>query len=411
MSSHNERGGHSYSSKRREYLWDGLKPGLLQSIEQPQDVLDGSVVELSNITYIGSYNWVDAESPTIIVPGYPRVWVDRPLPYTVLPDRGWQFINQNRHRLPQTPLLPLITAVNHRYEEGPVDASGITSFDWSTVDIVTDRNNLRKLLGWVGQRAKGKEFRIDLQLAGKKTVLMTGSGWATREMMRGASYGFNFEKMSTEPAPGCQSSTSHHRIISYDLQGLCMVVRFEVDACLSGPSPLTPSASSTSSEPAAAASSISMNGLASVFGDISIGSDADTPAPRALTIRRGGSWLTSHESIVELTTAKTVVWGRAYPQLLLSNTRHHFRGVHEGGVFTSIRKTELGTEALRAADEELREPMKKLRRLLSTIQTLVKKHGERGRLTLVCKDWVLNVYERKSNAAFLPDEQMNLFRS
>ena len=65
------------------------------------------------------------------------------------------------------------------------------------------------------------------------------------------SYGFSFEDNTTVPAPGCERGTGYHRIITYaslliiaprimgldhlcnqDFDGLKMVVRFEVDACL-----------------------------------------------------------------------------------------------------------------------------------------------------------------------------------
>lgn len=99
-------------------------------------------------------------------------------------------------------------AVNKRFE-----MRKLPPFQWSDVEIVTDRNNLRKLLRWV--EGKSHDFRIDLQLAGKKTVLMGRFAERYRALFSGRTYGFSFEKSSTDPAPGCKSSTGHHRIVTY----------------------------------------------------------------------------------------------------------------------------------------------------------------------------------------------------
>jgi hypothetical protein len=110
--------------------------------------------------------------------------------------------------MPQSTLLPLITAVN-KVAEGKEK-----KFDWKSVDFLTDRNGLRKLMRWIGG-SDVRDFRIDLQLAGEKTVLFNRWEKRTREAFSGRTFGFSFEKASTEPAPGCRDSTGHHRIITY----------------------------------------------------------------------------------------------------------------------------------------------------------------------------------------------------
>lgn len=100
-------------------------------------------------------------------------------------------------------LLPLFVAVK---EQTP-------SFDWSKVDIVTDRNGLRKLMRWI--KGDDKKFRIDLELAGDNTLLMRRWEEKYQEQMSGYTYGFAFEKKMTEEAEGCEHSSGHHRIITY----------------------------------------------------------------------------------------------------------------------------------------------------------------------------------------------------
>jgi len=77
-----------------------------------------------------------------------------------------------------------------------------------------------------------RDFRIDIQLAGSKTVLMNRWEQITKEQPGARrSYGFNFEESMTNPGPGCGRGTGYHRIVAYDFDGLIMVVRFEVDGC------------------------------------------------------------------------------------------------------------------------------------------------------------------------------------
>lgn len=88
--------------------------------------------------------------------------------------------------------------------------------DWKTVDFLTDRNGLRKLLRWISQSSGKSDFRIDTQLVGKKTVVLNRWEPVAVEYQSGNSYGFNFQKAVTEPAlPGTQRSAWHHRIVTY----------------------------------------------------------------------------------------------------------------------------------------------------------------------------------------------------
>jgi hypothetical protein len=100
--------------------------------------------------------------------------------------------------------LPLFAAV---------DAIG-TVVDWPSVDIVTDRNALRKLIRWISGNAS-KEFRVDLELLGENTILFNRWEKRYREMPTHTAYGFHFEEETTNAAPGCASSTGHHRIVKY----------------------------------------------------------------------------------------------------------------------------------------------------------------------------------------------------
>jgi hypothetical protein len=139
--------------------------------------------------------------------GSPNVWFDPALPLSVDPDRGIHLRDNNNHILQGQPLLPLLAAVD---EQGIFPRE-----DWKTVDFVTDRNGLRKLLRWV-VKATGRDFRIDTQLVGIKTVILNRWERSTTEYMDGNSFGFNFEKATTTPMPpSTKRSAWHHRIVTY----------------------------------------------------------------------------------------------------------------------------------------------------------------------------------------------------
>lgn len=143
------------------------------------------------------------------------MWRDITLPFSVeQDDNSVNFVYKNVYTVGKPVLVPLIEAVeiiNRRQME--------PTFDWSSVDFVTDRNGLRKLLRWVGssESSKSLHFRIDTQLAGDKTVLLNYWEEWDRESSGGwqANYGHNFETKVTDTAAGCEGSSGHHRIVTY----------------------------------------------------------------------------------------------------------------------------------------------------------------------------------------------------
>jgi hypothetical protein len=80
---------------------------------------------------------------------------NRVFPFTL--SRDWEdpFVDQNAARNPSSPLAPLVVAVKY-YNP---------SLNFEKLDMLTDRNNLRKLFPWASSTNK-KDFRIDLELVG-----------------------------------------------------------------------------------------------------------------------------------------------------------------------------------------------------------------------------------------------------
>ena len=247
-------------------------------------------------------------------------------------------------------------------------------------------------------------------------MLLTGRPQVTRGARgQGASYSYSFKEASTYPAPGLGHEPGHHRIVVYvrafclgferidpqscqNFDGLRMVVRFEVDACL----------------PYDAASSIPPSnnpvvGRRSAKGKPFSGSDLNPPVVR---IRRGGSSQVPQTHLIEIHAHNdlNMKWPNAYPQLYLTNTPHMYHAFQKNGVFTSVKKFTLGQSELVDIDKSEQVGFKKLRKLLGDIRTLVLKHGPM-RISLVCAGNKLSAYRIPEGVSCLPKDALDLFEA
>ncbi|KZT12263.1 uncharacterized protein LAESUDRAFT_809076 [Laetiporus sulphureus 93-53] len=385
-------------------LDDGLEKKPIKTLSKPTDS-SGKDIVIKQLEYLGSYNWTNETKPTILVPGSPAQWRDRCLPYRVQPDSGIKFVDQNGYRMPSSTLYPLFRAVDIMTEENG------NSIDWRSVDFITDRNGLRKLLRWINDTdGSAKEFRIDTQLAGTRTVLLNRWEKRTREAgnPQWTTYGFSFERASTNKVKGCERGTGHHRVVKYDFDGLTLVVRFEVDAFIA----TSPSRGVVSSSSNIDSLSDMLSGLnvATATSDSMVDSTASTAE---LDVIRTGSEV-PHSSLIEMTTrsrrnAENYDWGDAYPQLYLSQTRNHYLAVHNRGEFETITKRAVDDAEMKRFDRSAQNGFKKLRRVLETIQELVVEHGQRGRLSLVHRDGQLQVFDRIKRDGCLPEDMLRCF--
>ncbi|KAL1946157.1 hypothetical protein VTO73DRAFT_15284 [Trametes versicolor] len=426
---------------------EGLAPTALQAIEVDADVDGSTQVTLEGFKCLGSYSWEDAPQPTILVPGSPPRWRDRPLPFRVPFDSGLQIFDPNGYYMGSTStLIPLFRAVDVVAED-----NADTTMDWSAVDFVLDRSSLRKLLRWArsanappspntdrndqitandtgaGSRPRAApdrtptaargvpDFRLDLQLGGKKTVLVERWDTRTCQYVTPPKYGCrsNFDEAATAPRTGCQSSKYHNRIVQYDLEGLRLVVRYEVDACLiddEDPSDLLASLSlSSSSSPSHPTPRPPASPSNPTHRSPSPHSDT------SLTVVRGGAPV-PQSSLIELATRSPKgllahKWHETYTQLLLAQTPHFFLAVHHNGSFKDVAKHHRAAPAFTRFDHDARmqRALRQLVRVLGAVQRSVCAHGQRGRLSLLCRGGNLELFERADDAGRLPDHELARF--
>jgi len=182
---------------------------------------------------VSSYNWIGGENetpktlrdnPTIAVPGCPNFWSPPNGSRQLRHDNGLTFINQNSARYPKRPLEPLFRALEMTHP----------TFDVRTVHLVTDRNIIRKLLGFIERKIPGtkvlQSFEFEYEMV-KDTALFCRKEKEDYVVLKGFhGFGHQFEKTYTKEK--IKNSTSHHQVVSYELGGLNILLRHEVDACV-----------------------------------------------------------------------------------------------------------------------------------------------------------------------------------
>jgi hypothetical protein len=233
--------------------------------------------------------------------------------------------------------------------------------DLNSFDIITDRRNLRLLMDFVSHRDQHQqEFRFDVEVLGNNTVIFSSTfGGESRRVTAG--YGKEFKKNITE-TPNCSTgSLVHKRAVGYTLDGLRLMVRYEVNACLEAPEETTKTE------------------------EVVI-----TPDGHRLILKGA---LSKAEGIVELRT--TAITGRdpmgyaasrkASSQMWLSMTPILCQGFHRNGVFERIEVSNVRDELkLRDWEKQNYEQIGKLVQVLRRLKAMIKAGADK-RFALLCE--------------------------
>jgi len=315
------------------------------------------------------------------------------LPLTLKRDTGAEFIDMNASLLSSAPFAPLFEAVNYLEPK----------YQWPKLDILTDRNGLRKLLRWATGKTD-RDFRIDLELVGERTVVLSRWEEHNKQMpYANSGYGRNFEVVYST-SPGKKRALGHHRIIEYEFGGMKVMMRFEVDACL--PAPSIPDLDDLTK---------GLDGLSLAKKKEKECNSDDDPATLTGLVRIVPTGeLVSQDRLVEVTTRSektfsNLNWGDPYPQIYLSQTPHLHVAVHKFGTFAVIHKYKLGEGKMKDVHARLEDGFHRLAALLGVIVAKQREAGPDERLTLVCQKGVLKVHENYSGISCLPDELLTLF--
>ncbi|EEP79559.1 geranylgeranyl pyrophosphate synthetase [Uncinocarpus reesii 1704] len=280
------------------------------------DLNDHSLpASITDVKHLASYSWIETATPTIAVPGSPPLWTPQNAPQRLQKDSGLIYIAQNAARHPESPLEPLFRAL---YIAHP-------SFNLSSIDVVTDRNNIRKLLSFINplySRNHLEPFAIKIEIV-KDTAIFCRVETAVQEVIgphEFKGYGHEFEKKYTTNQ--VSNSTGHHRIISYRFGDMSFIIRHETDGYVD----------TASTEPSNAFQTED-KGLSGMLAAMSL--SPPTRTATGLTIKREGQ-IVSIESTLEIKTRvfhKTIEMREVAPQLWISQTPKLVRAYHQGGRF------------------------------------------------------------------------------
>ncbi|KAI1396614.1 hypothetical protein F4819DRAFT_504158 [Hypoxylon fuscum] len=318
---------------------------------------------ITDVKPLASYSWIEAPAPTIAVPGIPPRWSPPRISRKLPKDSGLVYIAQNAARHPESPLEPLFRAL---YVADP-------AFDIRSIDVVTDRNNIRKLLSFVdpsSSRNGLESFTINAE-ATENTVIFSRVETKTTEIIapheiRG--FGHEFQKAYT--ACEIRSSTGHHRIVSYRFSNLSFIVRHEVDGYVE-----SPTGTSSSSK------TLEADSLSNLMGTLSLTtntgtSKATSPAGSKILIREEGRDVPL-ESTLEMKTRiahKPLSISDVAPQLWVSQTPKLVRAYHRNGMFRGPQVEDVSAD-IRRWERGNQANLKMLAALIKKIIAAVKGHG------------------------------------
>ena len=193
-----------------------------------------------------------------------------------------------------------------------------------------------------------------------------------------------------------------------------LIVRFEVDACLSTDANTAKTGISDKKPSAKKAPELALDDLVDALGDMNLTSSSTTrttsSSSPALNIIRAGTQV-PQESLLEVTSRSKYFidqldWNELYPQLAISQTPGLRLGVHERGTFTEMRECQVDDEdgadagvppGLPEQRRDTAAQFVRLSRVLEDVQELAisRGPGPTGSFSLVCEGGELRVYARK----------------
>ncbi|KAI8710964.1 hypothetical protein NCS52_01509800 [Fusarium sp. LHS14.1] len=321
-----------------------------------------AMASITNVRHLSSYNWIERPTATIAVPGSPPLWSAPKTSRQLNKDSGLFYIDQNQARHPESPLEPLFRALY----------ISVPSFDIRSVDIVTDRNNIRKLLAFVNPDLGSSDlepFTIGVEVIGTTALFCRDETAATRFIAPHEFRGFGHEFEKEYTTNQINGSAGHHRIIAYRFGGLNFVVRYEADGYVA--TDLTDSTFGTKNP---------HDHLSDIMGTLSLSPTRNapktTPTVSRLAITEEGR-MVPPESILEIKTrasSRRLQVQEVAAQLWVSQTPKLVRAYHDRGKF-QVPQVENVAAQVKRWEELNQNDLKRLASLIQTIYNLARQSG------------------------------------
>ncbi|KAG8905589.1 hypothetical protein FRB99_008587 [Tulasnella sp. 403] len=342
-----------------------LTQGLDAVVQTFSPTLDPTTeqVEIKNAEAVASYSWTSEKTPTIIVPVLGNVSADT----------GLIYLDQNSARLGHdvSPLSPIFAAIADMNKEECL----------KDVDIISDRNNLRKLLKWVTGSADDG-FRMDVDVVGNTCLLTRVDDFDSETIVGFRGFGRQYEKVSTKLPPGNEKSTGHYRVISFDFGGIKILLRCEVDACTG-------------------VVGDDLHLLNTTRPKANVPPTPDNPFSELTILHTQPTFMVPQSSLIELKTRsakRPLEWDEVYAQLYFSQMPYLYVARHNNGKFSDVRNLSITGSHLQACAKRAESGMAQLKAALLSILRAVRAQGAEARLSLVYRDGQLVLYKRKEGA-------------
>jgi hypothetical protein len=345
---------HAPKPTNTEWLYKNTTPELPDDIKQI-DLKDSNLDcdSLKNYKSIASYNWKPQstiEKPVMLIPGKASLLVSNLSNQQLSKSKYEQMCDENRYFMSEYPIEPIFRAV---LECSP-------SFDFKSVDFVTDRNNLRKLLDFI-EGNRNEAFRIDFQMIGDTLVLVRNDENAKNFC---DDYGKDFELKYTEATV---DHGAYRQIVAYKLGTFQMVVRFEVD-CVEELSE----------------NSTDTDELIASMAAFNLDNPKQFDKKSKLNFIKSGDFKKDlKQNLIEMTT-KSVYQGKyEYPkskwnQMFFSNTDYLLIGWHSRGMLQKIEKLPFDQVTRKCGRDAngIKSSMSRLNDLLNKLKSIAAKECE-----------------------------------
>ncbi|KAL6234575.1 hypothetical protein BDW75DRAFT_240982 [Aspergillus navahoensis] len=317
---------------------------------------DKKVPKITGCKVVGSYNWLNRKSPTILVPGTPPVWTPTRALDKLPQDSGTYFRDQNAARYAAHVFQPAVEAILNRNP----------GFDFSQIDIVACGSTLGNLRRFIAGPDKG--FRFVVEAVGSAVFLVRRENSPTQTISDVFGYGHTFPEANTTWPLDAKGSESHQRILQYSFAGLSCLVRYEGDGYLPNLyQRRVLHGETTETTP---------DDLLMSLNHATV-SSAGSGEEKVLSIETGGQTI-PQSAVFDLKTRSatkqySAILGGELPRLWIAQIPNFVVGFHRNGVFDDVRVEDV-REEVRQWEADHEDELRKLSTLLELLIAFA--HGQ-----------------------------------
>ena len=273
--------------------------------------------------------------------------------------------------------------------------------DLGDVDVIICRNTMVKLFDFV--TTNSKTFEIDVEIIGDKALFIRKEKKLTEFISDFRGFGRTFPEEYTRWDSAAKGSSSHHRIVEFDLTGLKYLLRCESNGYLqevAGNAETVPSHQKGGmSNPADFTTSLDTSDL------LSIGEKRPIKG-NGLTVRNGGSEI-DQGAIIEIKTRaahKVLDMETVLPRLWMSQTSNLIVAYHKASRFDNVQILNVRKD-IQQWEERNSVNIRKLNVIIRRIITTVKSTSSMKCRVKTALSGGMEIWELDgSNQGALPDD-------